>query len=58
MCCPISLTSINAISSLSDNQDFKVSAFIFVINLFDLGGSENLIKKDYKVENLIDFPGH
>ena len=36
----------------------KVAAFIFVINLFDLGGSDNLIKKNYKVENLIDFPGH
>ena len=36
----------------------KVAAFIFVINLFDLGGSDNLNKKNYKVENLIDFPGH
>ena len=36
----------------------KVAAFIFVINLFDLGGSDNLIKKNYKVENLINFPGH
>ena len=35
-----------------------VEAFIFVINLFDLGGSDNLIKKNYNVENLIDFPGH
>ncbi|MEK9907241.1 MAG: adenine phosphoribosyltransferase, partial [Gammaproteobacteria bacterium] len=32
--------------------------FIFVINLFDLGGSDNLVKKNYNVENLIDFPGH
>ena len=36
----------------------KVSAFIFVINLFDLGGCENLLNKDYKIENLIEFPGH
>ena len=36
----------------------KVAAFIFVINLFDLGGSDNLLKKKYQVENLIDFPGH
>jgi adenine phosphoribosyltransferase len=36
----------------------KVASFVFVINLFDLGGSENLIKKGYKVENLINFPGH
>ena len=36
----------------------KVAAFIFVINLFDLGGSDNLVKNNYKVENLINFPGH
>ncbi len=36
----------------------KVAAFIFVINLFDLGGTDNLRKKNYPVENLIDFPGH
>ena len=39
-------------------SESKVSAFIFVINLFDLGGSDNLVKNKYKVENLIDFPGH
>ena len=36
----------------------KIAGFIFVINLFDLGGCDNLIKKGYKVENLIEFPGH
>ena len=36
----------------------KVSFFLFVINLFDLGGNENLIKKGYKTESLIEFPGH
>jgi len=36
----------------------KVAAFIFVINLFDLKGSDSLIKKGYNVENLLDFPGH
>ena len=35
-----------------------VAGFIFVINLFDLGGSDNLIKANYKVENLLNFPGH
>ena len=35
-----------------------ISSFVFVINLFDLGGCNNLIKKGYKVENLIEFPGH
>jgi len=36
----------------------EVAGFIFVINLFDLNGSDNLIKKGYTVENLIEFPGH
>ena len=35
-----------------------VAGFIFVINLFDLNGSDNLIQKGYTVENLIEFPGH
>ena len=35
-----------------------ISNFIFVINLYDLGGCNDLIKKGYKVENLIEFPGH
>jgi len=35
-----------------------VLLFVFVINLFDLGGSEKLTKKGYKIENLIEFPGH
>ncbi len=36
----------------------SVALFIFVINLFDLGGCDKLIKSGYKVENLIEFPGH
>ena len=36
----------------------KVAGFIFVINLFDLGGCDKLINQGYKVENLINFPGH
>ena len=47
-----------AAAKLVEISNGKVAAFIFVINLFDLGGSENLIKKNYCVENLIDFPGH
>ena len=35
-----------------------VAGFIFVINLFDLQGSDKLIKMGYRVENLINFPGH
>ena len=47
-----------AAAKLVEISKGKVSAFIFVINLFDLGGCEKLIKKNYKVENLIEFPGH
>ena len=47
-----------AAAKLIEISNGKVAGFIFVINLFDLGGSENLIKKNYKVENLINFPGH
>jgi adenine phosphoribosyltransferase len=35
-----------------------VAGFIFVINLFDLPGSDLLKKKGYKTESLIEFPGH
>ena len=35
-----------------------VAGFIFVINLFDLGGNNLLKKKGYKSESLIEFPGH
>jgi len=47
-----------AAGKLVEMSGGKVAAFIFAINLFDLGGSDNLVKKKYKVENLIDFPGH
>ncbi len=47
-----------AAAKLIKNSDGKVAGFIFVINLFDLGGCNNLIKKGFKVENLIEFPGH
>ena len=47
-----------AAAKLIEISKGRVAAFIFVINLFDLGGSDNLIKKGYKVENLINFPGH
>ena len=47
-----------AAAKLIEISQGKVAAFVFVINLFDLGGSDNLIKNNYKVENLIDFPGH
>ena len=47
-----------AAAKLIEISKGKVAGFIFVINLFDLGGSDNLIRNKYKVENLIDFPGH
>ena len=36
----------------------EVAGFIFVINLFDLGGSDKLTKSAYKIQSLIEFPGH
>ena len=36
----------------------KVAGFIFIINLFDLGGNQKLKNKSYFTESLIDFPGH
>ena len=36
----------------------KVVGFIFVINLFDLNGCDKLLKQGYKIETLIEFPGH
>ena len=47
-----------AAGKLVEMSGGKVAAFIFAINLFDLGGSDNLVKNKYKVENLMDFPGH
>jgi adenine phosphoribosyltransferase len=47
-----------AAAKLIEMSGGKVVAFIFAINLFDLGGCENLIKKNYNVENLMEFPGH
>jgi adenine phosphoribosyltransferase len=48
----------DAAAKLIEMSKGKVAAFIFVINLFDLGGCDKLIKNQYKVENLIEFPGH
>ena len=48
----------DAAAKLIEISESKVAGFIFVINLFDLGGTDNLVKKGYSVENLLDFPGH
>ena len=45
-------------AKLVEKSSAKVSAFIFVINLFDLGGKKLLEDKNYKTFSLIDFPGH
>tara|TARA_B110001452_G_scaffold140450_1_gene116801 strand:- start:409 stop:936 length:528 start_codon:yes stop_codon:yes gene_type:complete len=47
-----------AAAKLVEISGGNVAAFIFAINLFDLGGSDSLIKMGYKIENLMDFPGH
>ena len=47
-----------AASKLIEISKGSVAGFIFVINLFDLGGYNNLVKKGHQVENLIEFPGH
>ena len=47
-----------AAAKLVKISEGNVAGFIFVINLFDLGGCNKLKKKGYKVENLIEFPGH
>ena len=48
----------DAAAKLVEISRGKVAGFIFVINLFDLGGCDKLIKKGYKIKNLIEFPGH
>ena len=45
-------------AKLVEKSEGIVSGFVFVINLFDLGGAELLKKKKYKTFSLIDFPGH
>ena len=47
-----------AAAKLVEKSQGEVAGFIFVINLFDLGGQESLKKKGYKTFSLIDFPGH
>ena len=47
-----------AAAKLVEKSNGEISGFIFVINLFDLGGKRLLEKKGYKTFSLIDFPGH
>ena len=47
-----------ASAKLVEMSEGSVAGFIFVINLFDLGGCKKLVEKGYKIKNLIEFPGH
>ena len=47
-----------AAAKLVEKSGGKIECFVFVINLFDLGGMKLLEKKTYKSFALIDFPGH
>ena len=47
-----------ATAKLVEKSGGKVESFVFVINLFDLGGKKILEKESYKTLALIDFPGH
>ena len=47
-----------AAAKLVERSGGKVECFVFVINLFDLGGVDILEKQSYKTISLINFPGH
>ena len=47
-----------AAAKLVEKCGGEIAGFIFVINLFDLGGKKLLENKGYKTFSLIDFPGH
>ena len=45
-------------AKLVEKSAGEVAGFIFVINLFDLGGRKLLEDKVYKTFSIIEFPGH
>ena len=45
-------------AKLVEMSEGKVAGFIFIINLFDLGGNKKLTDKSYFTKSLIEFPGH
>ena len=45
-------------AKLVEISEGKVAGFIFIINLFDLGGNQKLKNNSYFTESLINFPGH
>ena len=50
--------SAEAAAKLVEKSGGKVAGFVFVINLYDLGGIKKLEDKGYEVFSLIKFPGH
>ena len=47
-----------AAAKLVEMSGGEGSCFVFIINLYDLGGKKLLEKKGYKSFSLMDFPGH
>ena len=47
-----------AAAKLVEKSGGKVESFLFLINLFDLGGKDLLERESYKTITLINFPGH
>ena len=47
-----------AAAKLVEKSGGKIAGFIFVINLYDLGGIKKLQEKGYKTHSLMEFPGH
>jgi adenine phosphoribosyltransferase len=47
-----------ASAKLVEKCKAKVSAFVFLIDLFDLPGNKKLQQHGYKTHKLINFPGH
>ena len=47
-----------AAAKLVEKSGGKVAGFIFVINLYDLGGVKKLKEKGYEAFSLMEFPGH
>ena len=45
-------------AKLVEKSGGSVAGFLFVINLFDLGGKKLLEDKGYKTFSIIEFPGH
>ena len=47
-----------ATAKLVEASGGKVAGFVFVINLYDVGGTKKLKDRGHEVFSLIEFPGH